>query len=124
MSDLIDDYILHLPEESRIDYLTIHDFIMNTSNSIVCEKKFNFPFYTSHGRLLMYIGIDKKNNQFYLGFCNGYLIEDEFNTFAIPDTKQIRKWHYQNPKHLELHSEHLKDLILKSIQVNFNKSKK
>jgi hypothetical protein len=124
MSDLIDDYILHLPEESRIDYLILHDFIMNTSHSIVCEKKFNFPFYTSHGRLLLYIGSDKKTKQFYLGFCNGYLIEDEFNIFSIPDTKQIRKWYYQNPEQLEFQAEHLQDLILKSIQVNFKKSKK
>lgn len=124
MSDLIDDYILHLPEESRIDYLTLHDFIMNASNLIVCEKKFNFPFYTSHGRLLMYIGIEKKTKQFYLGFCNGYLINDTYNVFSEPDTKQIRKWYFQSHEQLQNESSHLHDLILKSLEVNFKKSKK
>ena len=43
MSDIIDDYLIDLPEDKKIDYLTIHQFIIECSELIQVEKKFNFP---------------------------------------------------------------------------------
>ncbi|MFM6982981.1 MAG: hypothetical protein ACKOXF_02535 [Chitinophagaceae bacterium] len=122
MSDIIDDYLIDLPENKKIDYLTIHQFIIECSDLIQVEKKFNFPFYTYFG-LLLYINFDKKVKIFYIGFCNGYLINDSSQILNHGDTKQIRKWYYKNEELLESHSYLLKDLILQSMQINRSKGK-
>ncbi len=122
MSDIIDDYLIDLPENKKIDYLTIHQFITECSDSIQVEKKFNFPFYTYYG-LLLYINFDKKIKLFYIGFCNGSLIDDDFHILSHGDTKQIRKWYFKNEEQLESQSYQLKNLILKSMQINLSKAK-
>ena len=123
MSDIIDDYLIDLPEDKKIDYLTIHQFIIECSELIQVEKKFNFPFYTFKG-LLLYINFDKKIKQFYIGFCNGYLILDTSDILIHGDTKQIRKWYFKDEEQLEKNANLLKNLILQSMEVNRNKANK
>lgn len=123
MSDIIDDYLIDLPEDKKIDYLTIHQFILECSELIQVEKKFNFPFYTFNG-LLLYINFDKKFKQFYIGFCNGYLIQDNSNILIQGDTKQIRKWYFKDEEQLEKNAYLLKNLILQSMEINRIKANK
>jgi hypothetical protein len=123
MSDIIDDYLIDLPEDKKIDYLTLHHFISDISDLILVEKKFNFPFYTYYG-LLLYINFDKKYKRFYIGFCNAYLFNDSFNILIKGETKQVSKWYYDNEEQLEQNSYALKMTILKSMEVNRNKSNK
>jgi hypothetical protein len=121
MSDIIDDYLIDLPEDKKIDYLTLHQFISDISDLIVVEKKFNFPFYTYNG-LLLYINFDKKYKRFYIGFCNGYLLNDSFNILVKGETKQVRKWYYDNEESLVQNSNALKMTILQSMEINLNKT--
>jgi hypothetical protein len=123
MSDIIDDYLIDLPEDKKIDYLTIHQFIIECSELIQVEKKFNSPFYTFNG-LLLYINFDKKIKQFYIGFCNGYLIQDKSNILIQGDTKQIRKWYFKDEEQLEKNAYLLKNLILQSMEINRIKANK
>lgn len=123
MSDIIDDYLIDLPEDKKIDYLTIHQFIIECSEFIQIEKKFNFPFYTFNG-LLLYINFDKKYKQFYIGFCNGYLIQDNSNILVKGDTKQIKKWFFKDEEQLEKNAYLLKNLILQSMEINRIKANK
>lgn len=123
MPDFIDDYLIDLSEDKKIDYLTIHQFIMECSSEIVSEKKYQMPFYTCFG-LLLYINFDKKVKQFYLGFCQGYLLNDYSNILRDGETKYIRKWYYSGIESLKQDQTYLKKLVFESIEINRKKQLK
>lgn len=123
MPDRIDDYLIDLSEDKRIDYLNIHQFVMESSPEIVSEKKYQMPFYTCYG-LLLYINFEKKVKQFYLGFCLGYVLDNYSNILKDGETKDIRKWYYSGIESLKHNQTDLKKLILESIKINRKKQLK
>ena len=114
--DIADIYILKFEEELRIRYLLLHTFILNSSELISVSQKYNQPFYICNGNQF-YINLDVKRNQFYIGFCRGYLLKEAKNQLDFSNSKQVGKWYLSNEKDLHLNAQKLRSLILNSINL-------
>jgi hypothetical protein len=111
------DYIDAIDSQYKRNYIVLFDFIKEYDPQIQLEWKFNCPFFTYYG-LLLYIGMDKKSKKVYLGFCNGYLLNDFYKILDNSTTTTIYKWFFNDEDSFSKNKDVLKILIDESMVIN------
>jgi hypothetical protein len=114
------DYIDSIDSQYKRNYIVLFDFIKEYAPQIQIEWKFNCPFFTYYG-LLLYIGMDKKSKKVYLGFCNGFLLNDFCKILDNSTTTTIYKWFFIDDDSFIKDKDVLKILIDESMSINKNK---
>jgi hypothetical protein len=114
------DYINSIDSQYKRNYIVLFDFIKEYAPQIQIEWKFNCPFFTYYG-LLLYIGMDKKSKKVYLGFCNGFLLNDFCKILDNSTTTTIYKWFFIDDDSFIKDKDVLKILIDESMSINKNK---
>jgi hypothetical protein len=114
------DYINSIDSQYKRNYIVLFDFIKEYAPHIQIEWKFNCPFFTYYG-LLLYIGMDKKSKKVYLGFCNGFLLNDFCKILDNSTTTTIYKWFFIDDDSFIKDKDVLKILIDESMSINKNK---
>ncbi len=120
MDQRILDYIDSIDSQYKRNYIVLFDFIKEYAPQIQIEWKFNCPFFTYYG-LLLYIGMDKKSKKVYLGFCNGFLLNDFCKILDNSTTTTIYKWFFIDDDSFIKDKDVLKILIDESMSINKNK---
>lgn len=120
MDQRIVDYIDSINSEYKRNYIVLFDFIKEYAPQIQIEWKFNCPFFTYSG-LLLYIGMDKKSKKVYIGFCNGFLLNDFCKILDNSTTTTIYKWFFIDDDSFIKDKDVLKILIDESMSINKNK---
>lgn len=120
MDQRILDYINSIDSQYKRNYIVLFDFIKEYAPQIQIEWKFNCPFFTYYG-LLLYIGMDKKSKKVYLGFCNGFLLNDFCKILDNSTTTTIYKWFFIDDDSFIKDKDVLKILIDESMSINKNK---
>ena len=120
MDQRILDYINSIDSQYKRNYFVLFDFIKEYAPQIQIEWKFNCPFFTYYG-LLLYIGMDKKSKKVYLGFCNGFLLNDFCKILDNSTTTTIYKWFFIDDDSFIKDKDLLKILIDESMSINKNK---
>jgi len=114
------DYIDSINSHFKRNYIVLFDFIKEYAPQIQIEWKFNCPFFTYYG-LLLYIGMNKKSKKVYLGFCNGFLLNDFCKILDNSTTTTIYKWFFIDDDSFIKDKDVLKILIDESMSINKNK---
>ena len=117
MDQRILDYINSIDSQYKRNYIVLFDFIKEYAPQIQLEWKFNCPFFTYYG-LLLYIGMDKKSKKLYLGFCNGFLLNDFCKILDNSNTTTIYKWFFIDDDSFIKDKDVLKILIDESMVIN------
>ena len=120
MDQRIVDYIDSINSHFKRNYIVLFDFIKEYAPQIQIEWKFNCPFFTYYG-LLLYIGMNKKSKKVYLGFCNGFLLNDFCKILDNSTTTTIYKWFFIDDDSFIKDKDVLKILIDESMSINKNK---
>ena len=120
MDQRILDYIDSIDSQYKRNYIVLFDFIKEYAPQIQIEWKFNCPFFTYYG-LLLYIGMNKKSKKVYLGFCNGFLLNDFCKILDNSTTTTIYKWFFIDEDSFIKDKDELKILIDESMSINKNK---
>lgn len=76
LSDL-DKFYLEKEEPLRDCLLALRDIIVAHNEHITKEWKYKLPFFYYKGKMLCYLWFHQKYKKPYIGFANGYLINDE-----------------------------------------------
>lgn len=108
----IQKYLPLLPLSLQEQFLLFREAILAASTDIQESWKYKTLFYTYHG-LFCYFSIETRNQRTYVGFCDGYLMEDPKHLLVSEGTKQIRKFYLDQPSNtsLELFKELLQEAI-------------
>lgn len=73
----LDRFYLEKEEPLRDCLLALRDIILNHDKQITKEWKYKLPFFYYKGKMLCYLWIHKKYKKLYIGFANGYLIDND-----------------------------------------------
>ena len=124
-SSKVDDLVFSWTEHQQETFQTLRSIILESNSAIVESVKYNVPFYTLNG-LLMYISPTKDEN-LYLGFCQGDLMLDTEGMFAADVTKNVRKIYFIGQDQVEWQI--IQSYILEAVDINlqqrsFTKRKK
>jgi hypothetical protein len=76
MLSALANFYLQQEEPTRSCLLAIKEIILKHNSLITPEWKYKLPFFCYKGKMLCYIWFHKKYKKPYLGFYNGFLIDD------------------------------------------------
>jgi hypothetical protein len=110
-----DEYMLQLPHTMQPVFMQVRMLLL-TFPEITERMRYNIPFYDHNGKMMFYLTLHQKK-KLVLGFCNGYLLEDNAGVLR-QDQKQkyIRHWEFL-PEPFE-QDELLIEYIQQAIAVN------
>jgi hypothetical protein len=71
----LDDFYLAQPEPFKSCLLALRDIILSYDPDLTNVLKYNYPFFCYNGKTVCYLSIDKKRQQPYMGFVEGYRLD-------------------------------------------------
>ncbi|MDO9000792.1 MAG: DUF1801 domain-containing protein [Bacteroidota bacterium] len=110
MLNHLDNYFFSLEEPHRSCLLFLRQFILNYSNQLSEQWKFNTPFYYYNNKWFCYISYHKKTKLIYIGFVQGYKIKH--SKLLSEGRKQVKVF-YIDPE---------KDIDVKNLNAIFKKA--
>jgi hypothetical protein len=83
----VEEYFSQAKVESQEGLRSAHSLIMAASPAMECRLVYGVPFYYQNKRICFLNFLD---SGFRVGFCDGYLIEDDLGMLTAQDRKVIR----------------------------------
>jgi hypothetical protein len=102
MLNHLDNYFFSLEEPHRSCLLFLRSYILDYSDKITEQWKFNTPFYYYNNKWLCYISYHKKTKKVYIGFIHGYLMKHA--KLLSEGRKQIKVFYIEPEKDIDIKS--------------------
>jgi hypothetical protein len=119
----IDDFLEYLPKNELELVKVLRTFILENIPNCIEKLAYNVPFYYWHSRICFIWPSsvpwgNVKLNGVQLGFCNGYLLNDNFNWLEKGNRKQVYSKTFSNIN--DINFELLKIYLYDAIEIDKN----